>query len=517
VAYDYTPVSDVRVGDYVRSPVVKSGEVIPEMSLEKAWVIGLFVAEGCYGKVAGKHTSIQFCLNKDETEYIERLRSFFKTEYNYNICVYPSGPNGVSVRVNKPSVAEEFFGYTGEYAHHKQLSAYVMSWTDEYLYAVLQGLFDGDGHIYHRDGRRNTSKLNTASPHLAFQVRQLCMRFGQQAMTGVGMVPGGPTNRSNKFIQYYTSSPLFCDDKGCAHALRRHVRDGFMEGTISSLEKVSYSGLVYNLETTSGSYVANGMAVHNCDHIKDNLGEVTADGTKIYMQNPNPKYFDISVVHKPADRIAYSLRKVASAGKAIGGHELAALFGLEESPQTKMATMKALASLIKEIPMTARKLSVPNSVNSDTMSELKKKASLYGLDHVLGYLSNNGFLLSPQDFNKLAFDEDCEACQDTEEGLDDIMEDTEGLPSFEPPKATEDPHLSEGTMKDLKDCCSMEPEKAAKRSIIIVIQKPKVASVVRPDPVAAHGFAMLYKHYKVAFAQQNWDNPGLVRAVAATF
>lgn len=255
----------------------------------------------------------------------------------------------------------------------------------------------------------------------------------------------------------------------------------------------------------------------HCDHVKNHLGEVTADGTKIYMKNPNPKYFDISVVHKPADRIAYSLRKVASTSQVVGGHELADIFGIDSEPQSKIATMHALAEIIKEIPLTARKLTEPNSVRADTIDELRKTAAAHGIDQVFGYLHNHGFLLSPSDFSKVALNGDCGCDEATAgRGLDDILEDTSEIPAFEVPKAQDNIKLSTQAFHDLKVACSMEPSEAVHRSIIITLAPPKLFKGAS-DPIAAHGFSMLYKHYKVAFAHQNWDSPSRVRSVAATF
>ena len=49
-----------------------------------------------------------------------------------------------------------------------------------------------------------------------------------------------------------------------------------------------------------------------CDHIKYSLGKIAEDGTQIGTYNDEPKWFDISFVGRPADRIAWNL-KVASA------------------------------------------------------------------------------------------------------------------------------------------------------------------------------------------------------------
>ncbi len=49
-----------------------------------------------------------------------------------------------------------------------------------------------------------------------------------------------------------------------------------------------------------------------CKHAKTMMNKVLSDGRKVYVINTKPKFFDISFVHVPADRTAYTLRKVAS-------------------------------------------------------------------------------------------------------------------------------------------------------------------------------------------------------------
>lgn len=49
-----------------------------------------------------------------------------------------------------------------------------------------------------------------------------------------------------------------------------------------------------------------------CDHLRYQFGKEAEDGTIIGTMNPEPKWFDISFVTKPADRIAWDLKKVAS-------------------------------------------------------------------------------------------------------------------------------------------------------------------------------------------------------------
>lgn len=96
---------------------------------------------------------------------------------------------------------------------------------------------------------------------------------------------------------------------------------------------------VYNLSVEEDeSFVAENVAVHNCrvrfdvcsicgnkataknpycEHIKYHKREVYPDGKQAYMINVNPTFFDISIVRRRADKIAYVLNKVASTDSTV--------------------------------------------------------------------------------------------------------------------------------------------------------------------------------------------------------
>ncbi len=67
-----------------------------------------------------------------------------------------------------------------------------------------------------------------------------------------------------------------------------------------------------------------------CDHMRNNAGKIMADGRKVFVYNPYPRFFDISFVFIGADRTSFVLEKVAHqkeakallpalAGTAAGG------------------------------------------------------------------------------------------------------------------------------------------------------------------------------------------------------
>jgi hypothetical protein len=67
----------------------------------------------------------------------------------------------------------------------------------------------------------------------------------------------------------------------------------------------------YDVCTTCGNRaVSRG---EYCSHLRDHMGEINPDGSQNAALNPDPDFFDSSLVTRPADRNGFVLRKVADA------------------------------------------------------------------------------------------------------------------------------------------------------------------------------------------------------------
>lgn len=83
-----------------------------------------------------------------------------------------------------------------------------------------------------------------------------------------------------------------------------------------------------------------------CEHLTGELGRIYADGRKVTALNIAPlRFFDMSIVVRPADVTSSILTKLASAEHVVGSAEMADIEGLTE----KQASHSKLADLIKEI------------------------------------------------------------------------------------------------------------------------------------------------------------------------
>ena len=101
-----------------------------------------------------------------------------------------------------------------------------------------------------------------------------------------------------------------------------------------------------------------------CDHLKNDMGALTKSGHQVGAVNYRPMFHDISGVIKPADKIAFALRKVANDNRVLSGAELAALAGMAPrtdlirsfsglSKSSKESTLAKLAKMEKEILASA--------------------------------------------------------------------------------------------------------------------------------------------------------------------
>jgi hypothetical protein len=250
----------------------------------------------------------------------------------------------------------------------------------------------------------------------------------------------------------------------------------------------------------------------HCFHIKNLLGEVLKDGTKVYMKNPNPWYMDLSTVWKPADRIGYTLRKVALEGVGVPGYKAAERVGMKKLASEKRAMMRRLAMIEKRLDGMAQLPSTaPEDLDPYARKALKTAVAAHGVDHVLDTLHGRGYVLSLTDFADVVLDRPglakhaSAAAAQLQGGFTGLLRGGIELSSLDGKATTTPFELDVDLDTQLRKTGSVRGDEATRRTIRNTIAGPvmsKLASVPHhlPDPTAERGLAELYLHYKVAFA-----------------
>jgi hypothetical protein len=142
-----------------------------------------------------------------------------------------------------------------------------------------------------------------------------------------------------------------------------------------------------------------------CEHLKYYMGRIhPPTGKKAYAINTMPKFFDISQVLIGADRIAKTLRKVASIqnakvapSSALIAEKMAAHKKAEiekEVPATPPASQDAINTLVNAIPeVKAKEPVLPR--------ELLDRLGSHKLQDVMSTLAMLGILPKPQEFQRI--------------------------------------------------------------------------------------------------------------------
>ena len=278
-----------------------------------------------------------------------------------------------------------------------------------------------------------------------------------------------------------------------------------------------------------------------CTHLADHMSDLTKEGHQNFAINDVPDFFDISDVFRPADRIAYSLRKVASLNEMpVGGAALAEHWGLSHPPgwldlpspeaAFKRAAARKLADMEKQVDAVA------TGINNSHINQLHRGAPCGNipakametlksvkLGEALQALGDAQILLGFEDFlNLVAETKTGSAAGD----IDSVKKMLPGLygqllksgeieecvmDSAYDPSHTAVPRRVKDAVWELMKDHSFAPECVEKRAQLSVIRGPALALPTRADKQAAvlapsSLLAKEYAKYQLAFMKAATGN-----------
>ena len=332
-----------------------------------ATLLGCYLAGGGFDSDGSPTCAMRIRSGADReiTRILERIRP----EATVTVRPHRESGNALVVTVHSTEIAEIFRGYIGV-GSKKRIPPEIFNASREVKLAFLGAWLDCAGWLDEQG-----THWSTANRFLALQGRDLLLSLGipadvgqtQSETSGVEYTldiehldswslsgysaKAAQHTLPEKGLRKKPASLRRCSDGRYAVRIRRvesrHVED-LQTYNIEVEEDESYSlgGLIshncrvaYDVCSNCGNKAANrrqyctadtciskaGKRMFGC---KDGLTKVAADGTVQYVENPNPLFFDISEVIRPADRTAYGGRadyiKAASAdGRVPGGAELA--------------------------------------------------------------------------------------------------------------------------------------------------------------------------------------------------
>lgn len=272
-----------RIGDYLSLPkghfeyvncikfseivqVAKSNQCrsIPDEFLldEKfGWILGYYLAEGHLSKrrhsIDGREytTAITFSSHQKESAYHELVREFAKKlQLTTSELKVKQSKHGYTQDIYNSNLGELFEALCGRRCDKKKLHHTLMQGPLEFLRAILNGFWSGDG----TKRQNNYKELTTTSFSLACQLFTIASKLGycprlkkKPAIIG----------KKQAYLVWYT-------DPDYVYAQKRtkfRCNENYNLYRLDSVITQHFNGVVYNIEVEKDhSYIANGVAVHNC-------------------------------------------------------------------------------------------------------------------------------------------------------------------------------------------------------------------------------------------------------------
>jgi len=388
-AEGWVEAGQVVAGDFVRVPIDQ--EVLEEGDATYAALLGLYLAEGNTWQYARYEKSpldtyrgVDFSFHREEKELADKTIGLLHELGYRRTHVYLRKNNVRLVRVCSAELADRLEVDGGKGAWGKRISPGIMKWSPPTQKLILENWLEGDGTF----SRQHQTVVGVSvSRELCRQMAEIgwrngiCVKLGRQKR-GKGCdtctIRRSEVSRlslSKVPADFFPPSPV---SVSCGHLKNQataattkprisskpmtFIENGFLYLRVRKVERFYDETYVYNMTVESDhSYTANDVGVSNCrvpydecsgcgnkartrdeyctsatckyGGCRDNLTKVAADGHILHVDNPNPNWFDISNVYRPADRIAYGgaadyLQKAASAIDFMGGAELAQHLGV---------------------------------------------------------------------------------------------------------------------------------------------------------------------------------------------
>lgn len=456
----WKPVKDLGVRDFIVTPVPKRDipGVDPISDINDARLLGYYLAEGS----VSQGTVIFTCNIHDvAVKEIPDLRKWSSVR----IDPKANSEKAVSVICHGGSPEKYFTRLVGRRCESKIVPAEIFAADDNVKLNFIAAWFNGDGW-QDKDGLH----VSTSNPGLADQLTMLLSSVGIESSSHYILHPAGrgldlPENTDHVVnISNYYSGIFAGISKAVEIPVARKQSHAFIAGSylmnpVKSIEYVDEETDVYNFSVTDDeSYVANGFAVHNCtvpsdtcslcgatrtgpgdknecEHIKYQLGKIAEDGKFIGMINNEPKWFDISFVGRPADRIAWSLKTASGLNDPVKQAEYEGVVAPDELMVTserglrKLALMKELAAMDGKMRGWLKKASFETS-EERRLFEMRKLAALNVPDSMLNdlraykprdafeALADAGVVLGARSFFKYAMGPDYKAVRPYMDGIE---------------------------------------------------------------------------------------------------
>jgi len=303
---DFTPVwlraGRLTKGDFISSPILASNDINRvslyspllrkegdklffrsrrstintelEISNDLMYLLGLYAAKGSSEPKRGR---IRFSFGISEKE--QQLANTTSNIILDTLSLEPSinyRDHSTTVVIHNKPLSIVFSNWFNTDASNKKLPGWILTGSKIMAEQTYKGLWHGDGHLAYTGDGYPELVVTTASRNLAIQSFSLLLKMGYMPRISVYKQSSGAFGAGNDIYRtklcknsYMLSNLLGIDIKPKNTKWERSIPfiyDNKYWFRINNIDIIPYSGKVYDLNVpSSGSYVLNGITVHNSE------------------------------------------------------------------------------------------------------------------------------------------------------------------------------------------------------------------------------------------------------------
>ncbi len=252
------------------------------LDTETAWLLGIYVAEGCPAS-----NGARFNFNVTEINLHARVEKI-ANQLGYSITKTEKN-NCTTCCLSSHVLSRAFVEWCGKGALNKKIPDFILFNNDEsILRAFLKGWEEGDGYW-----RGDDLIGSTISKTLALQLQLAYASIGIMANVsfvkkeGMHMFYDKPIHNHDVYVIKYSKNPGISYSRRVGNYYVRPIR---------SVSDIQYNGTVHNIETSDNTYLVSNAVVHNCNiwQIKP-TGELDLREIRAFAEkNPYFKWIEIT-------------------------------------------------------------------------------------------------------------------------------------------------------------------------------------------------------------------------------
>jgi deoxycytidylate deaminase len=257
---DLTPFAKIRLGHMITSFPLNSAT---------AWLLGIYVAEGCSSR-----SQVSFTLHLKETNLAERIRETLASLGLPSSTGRKEGEESIFITCSSAILARAFTSWCGHLAPNKRIPDFILYHQRlDIVEAFLEGYSRGDGGWAASNAKNlepDQLQISTTSQLLAMQVQLGYARLGRYAAIYNNKHEKETVIQGRRVHvnEAYTVRTSLKNTNIRVYERQDHL---FFMLPVRSVSREHYEGFVYNLEApTDNTFLVANIISHNCSHAEEN-------------------------------------------------------------------------------------------------------------------------------------------------------------------------------------------------------------------------------------------------------